>query len=91
MADEVKKTIGRKVEEKLVDDWSKLWKRWSSQIITLMVTAQITWAAVPSEARELLPRPEFIGIGLGVAALIASMFKQGTKKGEDDGESSDDA
>jgi hypothetical protein len=61
----------------LIDDWPKVWKRWSVQITTLMIATQAVWAAVPEEARHLLPGPEYIGIGLGLAALVATVFKQG--------------
>lgn len=66
-----------RIKNKIVDDWGTIYKRWSTQIITLMIVAQSTWALVPSEAREILPRPELISIGLGIAALIASLIKQG--------------
>lgn len=65
----------------LIEDWKKAWKKWSVQLTTLMVTAQVTWAAVPSEARELMPSPEYIGIGLGIAALFATILKQGSEDG----------
>lgn len=67
---------------KLIDDWTKLFKRWSAQIIALGVVAQTVWATMPSEARQLFPAPEYIGIGLGVAALIAMILKQGKDDGE---------
>jgi len=79
MADEAVKKTG--VKKHLVDDVGGVWKRWSTWITTLMVTAQATWALVPSEAREMLPKPQYLGLGLGVAALIASMLKQGKKDG----------
>ncbi len=69
--------IKEKVRNRIVDDWRALHKKWSIQITGLMISAQVVWAAVPSEARSLLPRPEYIGIGLGLAALIAMTLKQG--------------
>ncbi|MCW2395904.1 MULTISPECIES: hypothetical protein [unclassified Sphingobium] len=61
----------------LIDDWPEVWKRWSVQITALMIATQAVWAAVPEEARMILPGPQYIGIGLGIAALIATIFKQG--------------
>lgn len=66
----------------LIDDWPKVWKRWSVQITALMVTTQAVWAAVPDEARMILPGPQYIGLGLGIAALIATILKQGKADGE---------
>lgn len=73
--------LGR-IRSWLIDDWPKVWKRWSVQIMALMVAAQAVWAAVPAEARQLLPGPEYIGIGLGLAALIATVLKQGKADGD---------
>lgn len=83
MADKAVKKTG--VKKYLVDDVGAVWKRWSTWIMSLLVTAQATWALVPSEAREILPKPQYLGLGLGVAALIASILKQGKKDGETEG------
>lgn len=79
MADETVTKTG--VKKHLVDDVGEVWKRWSTWIMSLLVTAQATWALMPSEAREILPKPQYLGLGLGIAALIASMLKQGKKDG----------
>lgn len=67
---------------RLIADWRKVGKRWSTQIVALGVIAQTVWAAMPVEARQLFPAPEYIGIGLGIAALIAMIFKQGKSDGQ---------
>lgn len=82
------KTVARKVEEKLVDDWKAIFKRWSAQLTILAIAAQTCWGAMPPEAREMLPSPHLIGLGLGIAALISMFVKQ---KGGTSGETSDDA
>lgn len=61
---------------KLIDEWWKVGKRWSAQIVALGVVAQTVWATMPTEARQLFPAPEYIGIGLGISALIAMIVKQ---------------
>lgn len=67
---------------KLIEDWKRVWKRWSAQLVALGVVAQTVWATMPAEARLLFPAPEYIGIGLGVAALAAMIIKQGKADGE---------
>ena len=62
---------------KLIDDWKTVFKRWSVQITALMVAVQTVWATMPAEARQLFPGPEYVGMGLGLAALIATIVKQG--------------
>ena len=66
----------------LIDEWWTVARRWSAQIVALGVVAQTVWATMPTEARQLFPAPEYIGIGLGVAALIAMILKQGKDDGE---------
>lgn len=67
---------------KLIDDWIKVGRRWSAQIVALGVVMQTVWATMPAEARLLFPAPEYIGIGLGLSALIAMVVKQGKDDGE---------
>lgn len=68
---------------KLISDWNLVWKRWSVWLTSLMVSGQLIWAAVPGEARAILPRPEVIGIVLGILALLATIIKQGGKHADD--------
>ncbi len=75
-------TIKDRVRGRLVEDWRSLRKRWSVQLTGLAVAAQATWALVPTEARQILPRPEAIGLVLGALALVATLFKQGKADGE---------
>lgn len=70
------------MKPRLIDDWKKVGKRWSVQITSLMISAQLLWATVPGEARAMLPRPEAIGIALGVLALVATIIKQGGGDGD---------
>lgn len=67
---------------KLIDEWRKAWKFWSVQILTIGIVAQTVWAALPDESRSLFPGPQYIGIGLGLAALGARLFKQGSGDGD---------
>lgn len=70
-----------KLKLRLIEDWKTAWKFWSVQLVTLGVIAQTVWAALPSESRALIPSAEWIGIGLGIAALIARLFTQEKKDG----------
>lgn len=67
---------------RLIDDWKTIWKRWSVHILAIGTVAQTVWATMPAEARLLFPAPEYIGIGMAVAALIAMVVKQGKDDGE---------
>lgn len=69
---------------RLTPDYRLVWKRWSTWIVGVMTALQGIWVLVPSEARELLPRPELIGLGCGALALIAAMIRQGKYKDAED-------
>ncbi len=71
-----------RIRARIVDDWRAIGKRWSVWLTSMAIAGQATWALVPSEARELLPQPQIIGLVLGAAALVAMLFKQGTNDGE---------
>jgi hypothetical protein len=72
----------QRIRGRIVDDWRAIGKRWSVWLTSAAITGQATWALVPSEARELLPQPQIIGLVLGGAALVAMFFKQGKNDGE---------
>lgn len=69
------------LRDKIVDDLPTVFRRWSVWLTSLMVAVQAIWATMPAEARQLFPGPEYVGIGLGIAALIATIVKQGKKDG----------
>jgi len=66
---------------KLIEEWKAVWKRWSVQLTALMVAVQTVWATMPAEARQLFPSPEYVGMGLGITALLATIIKQGKSDG----------
>lgn len=75
-------SIRQRIRARIIDDWRTLGKRWSVWLTSTAIAGQATWALVPSEARELLPQPQIIGLVLGGAALLAMFFKQGKSDGE---------
>lgn len=66
----------------LVDDWKAIFKRWSTQIVAFGVAAQVVWGTMPDDARALFPSANYIGIVLGLGALVAMFIKQDKLNGQ---------
>lgn len=66
---------------KLVPDWKKALKWWSTQIHSINAAFLLTWAAIPDKFQDALPVSVLIGIAavLLVAGVVARMLDQEPK------------
>ena len=63
---------------RLINNWTKVWKMWSTWMIMFMSVLPIVWAELPSDLKDHIPIEWrlVIFVVLGVIGVILRMIRQ---------------
>ncbi|WP_062560379.1 hypothetical protein [Paracoccus aminovorans] len=67
---------------KLVSDWRRVWRYYSTQAMAIAATVQLTWAQLPDDMRASVP-PHIVSYATGallVLGVIGRLVDQGGKR-----------
>ena len=67
---------------KLVSDWRRVWRYYSTQAMAVAATVQLTWAQLPDDMRASVP-PHLVSYATGallVLGVIGRLVDQGGKQ-----------
>lgn len=67
---------------KLVSDWRRIWRYYSTQAMAIAATVQLTWAQLPDDMRASVP-PHIVSYATGallVLGVIGRLVDQGGKR-----------
>ena len=63
---------------KLVSDWRRVWRYYSTQALLLLAAAPMIWAELPPDVRDLLPqewRPWLLS-AMAVSGVVGRLIAQ---------------
>lgn len=66
---------------KLVSDWRRVWRYYSTQAMAIAATVQLTWAQLPDDMRASVPT-HLVSYATGallVLGVVGRMVSQGEK------------